>query len=128
MSWCFQGGFCVQSYITTNLVIKPMRGGDFYGGETSNGIMKGILICLIIIALKPVPSFESDFPLSMDVSNGESVVQLSENRMAIVDNNFNSGTYGEVFVLEFIEDEKTFQLIGRYNYADFFYNPQNYDQ
>ena len=100
--------------------------------KTSNGIMKGILICLIIIALKPVPSFQSDFesefPLSMDVSNGESVVQLSENRMAIVDNNFNSGTYGEVFVLEFIEEEKTFQLIGRYNYADFFYNPQNYDQ
>ena len=49
------------------------------------------------------------------MSNGESVVQLSENRIAIVDNNFNSGTYGEVFVLEFIEDEKTFELIGRYN-------------
>ena len=62
------------------------------------------------------------------MSNGESVVQLSENRIAIVDNNFNSGTYGEVFVFEFIEDEKTVELIGRYNYADFFYNPQNDNQ
>ena len=74
---------------------------------------------MIIIALKPVSSFQSDFesefPSPTDVSNGESVVQLSENRIAIVDNNFNSGTYGEVFVLEFIEDEKTFELIGRYN-------------
>ncbi|VDG97132.1 hypothetical protein [Sporosarcina sp. ZBG7A] len=35
-----------------------------------------ILICLIIIALKPVPSFQSDFPPPLDFPIGESVVQL----------------------------------------------------
>lgn len=46
--------------------------------------------------------------------------------MAIVDTSLNSGMRGEVFVLEFNEVEKTFELIERYNYVDFFQNPQNY--
>jgi hypothetical protein len=94
--------------------------------KSTKNIMIGILICLIVIALKPVPSFQSEFPSSVDVSAGESVVQLGENRIAIVDNNLNSGMRGEVFVLEFNKDKKTFDLIGRYNYVDFFHNPQNY--
>lgn len=88
--------------------------------------MLGILICLIVIALKPVPSFQSEFPSSVDVSAGESVVQLGENKIAIIDTRFNSGMRGEVFVLEFNEEKKTFDLIGRYNYNDFFSNPQKY--
>ncbi|WP_164669972.1 hypothetical protein [Virgibacillus doumboii] len=96
--------------------------------KTSKIIMMGILICLAIIAFKPTPSFHSNFPSSLDVSahNGETVVQLAENRIAIVDTNINSGMRGEMFVLEFNEDEKTFELIGRYNYVDFFRNPQKY--
>ena len=91
-------------------------------------IMLGILICLIIIALKPVPSFQSDFPPSLDFPIGESVVQLGENRIAIIDTALDSGMRGEVVVLEFNETEKTFDLIGRYNYVDFFNNPQKYNQ
>ncbi len=94
--------------------------------KSTKNIMIGILICLIVIALKPVPSFQPEFPSSIDVLAGESVVQLGENRIAIVDNSLNSGMHGEVFVLEFSEDKKTFDLIGRYNYIDFFHNPQNY--
>ena len=89
--------------------------------------MIGILICLIIIALKPVPSFEY-MPQSIDIPSGESVVHLSENRIAIVDTSNNSGMHGEVFVLEFNDAKKTFELIGRYNYNDFFRNPQKYNQ
>ncbi|TYR98613.1 hypothetical protein FZC84_14370 [Rossellomorea vietnamensis] len=96
--------------------------------KSSKIIMTGILICLIIIAFKPVPSFQSNMPASLDVSNGEAVVQLGENRIAVVDTNLNSGMRGEVFALEFNEEEETFDLIGRYNYVDFFHNPQNYDQ
>ena len=90
-------------------------------------VMAGILICLIIIASKPVPSFQFS-PQSVDSSSGESVVHLSENRIAIVDNQNNSGMHGEVFVLEFNDAKKTFELIGRYNYDDFFQNPQKYNQ
>ena len=85
----------------------------------------GILICLIIIALKPVPQFSFNAPQTQS-SSGESVVQLSENRIAIVDTNINSGMRGEVFVLEYDESKKTFNLIGRYNYVDFFRNPGKY--
>lgn len=98
--------------------------------QSTKKIMVGILICLIIIAFKPVPSFQSnfpDFPSSLDINNGETVVQLSENRIAIVDTNGNSGMRGEIFVLEFNEDKKSFDLIGRYNYVDFFHNPQKYN-
>lgn len=94
--------------------------------KSTKSIMIGILICLIVIALKPVPSFQSEFPSSVNVSSGESVVQLGENRIAIIDTRFDSGMRGEVFVLEFNEQKKTFDLIGRYNYDDFFSNPQKY--
>ncbi|MEK6988988.1 hypothetical protein [Paenibacillus sp. FSL K6-1566] len=87
-------------------------------------IMIGILICLIIIALKPVPQNNApDFPSYVS----ESVVQLAENRIAIVETETNSGLSGEVIVLEFNEDRKTFDPIGRYNYLDFFKNPEKYN-
>ncbi|KOP68509.1 hypothetical protein AMS62_27165 [Bacillus sp. FJAT-18019] len=89
-------------------------------------ILIGILICLIIIALKPIPSFNNN-DLDFPPYEGESVVQLSENRIAIVDTKINSGLRGEVMVLEFNEDKKTFVPIGRYNYMDFFYNPNKYN-
>ncbi|SET71131.1 hypothetical protein SAMN05216389_12229 [Oceanobacillus limi] len=87
-------------------------------------IMIGILICLIIIALKPTPSFEQNYPPYPDVSNGQSVVQLTEDRMAIVDNGMDSGMYGEVIVLEFDENTNTFELIGTYNYIEDYYDSQ----
>jgi hypothetical protein len=97
--------------------------------KSNRKIMIGILICLVLIALKPTPSFHSNFPSSLDVNdyNGETVVQLAENRIAIVETDLNSGMRGEIFVLEFNENEETFDLIGRYNYVDFFRNPQKYE-
>lgn len=91
-------------------------------------IMIGILICLIIIALKPVPSVDYIPESELDIySNESTVVQLGENRIAIIDNRFNSGMHGEVFVLEFNDAKKTFDLIGRYNYSDFFNYPEKYN-
>lgn len=87
-------------------------------------IMIGILICLVIIALKPAPQNNApDLPPYVS----ESVVQLAENRIAIVETETNSGLSGEVIVLEFNEDRKTFDPIGRYNYLDFFKNPEKYN-
>ncbi|MDF2946441.1 MAG: hypothetical protein K0S51_1120 [Bacillales bacterium] len=88
-------------------------------------ILIGILICLIFIALKPVPSFNNvEQPTYNSIST--TVVPLGENRLAIVDNNYDSGLHGEVFVIEFKKDLKTFDVVGRYNYSDFFSNPQKY--
>ena len=63
-------------------------------------VMVGILICLILIALKPTPSFEMPY-YNHDSRVNESVVQLAENRIAIVDTNINSGMRGEIIVLEY---------------------------
>ncbi len=87
-------------------------------------LLFGIFLSLVFIALKPVPQFSYNAP--QEVPTGETVVQLSENRIAIVDSSINSGMRGEVLVLEFVENEKTFNLIGRYNYVDFFRNPTKY--
>ncbi|WP_106769638.1 hypothetical protein [Paenibacillus faecalis] len=86
-------------------------------------ILIGILICLIIIAFKPVPSFNNNDPDPNPSFVTETVIQLAENRIAIVETETNSGLSGEVIVLEFNEDQRTFVPIGRYNYRDFFLNP-----
>ncbi|KZS48830.1 hypothetical protein AWU65_24285 [Paenibacillus glucanolyticus] len=94
--------------------------------KINTNILIGILICLILIALKPFPQNNEE-----NTSNpsfvSESVVQLAENRIAIVETELNSGLRGNIIVLEFNEDRKTFEPIGRYNYLDFFTNPEKYN-
>lgn len=90
-------------------------------------LLAGILICLVIIAQKPVPSFSyNSSPPEAPVPPGEAVIQLAQNRIAIVDNRSNSGMHGTVLVFQFNESKKTFDFIGQYNYSDFFNNPQNH--
>lgn len=89
-------------------------------------ILIGILICLIIIALKPYPSSPNTYD-SVPSFVSESVIQLAENRIAIVETETNSERRGNIIVLEFNEDRKTFEPIGRYNYLDFFRNPEKYN-
>ncbi|MBO8164253.1 MAG: hypothetical protein H0Z34_11130 [Brevibacillus sp.] len=47
-------------------------------------------------------------------------------KIAVVETNANSGMHGQILVFEFDEQGKTFRLIGQYNYADYFRNPQKY--
>lgn len=78
---------------------------------------------------KPLPSYSFQFP-PVSVSNdsiGESVVRLSENRIAVVKTNTNSGMHGQILVFEFDEKGKTFKFIGQYNYKDYYRNPQKYN-
>lgn len=90
-------------------------------------LLAGILICLLVIARKPVPSFSySSHPPLAPIEPGETVIQLAPNRIAVVDNRSNSGMYGTVLVFQFNESKKTFDFIGQYNYADFFNNPQKH--
>lgn len=80
----------------------------------------GIFFCLLIIALKPVPQMSVNQPQAP--SPGQTVVQLAPNRIAIVETNNNSGQYGTILVFDY--DGKSFNLLGRYNYSDYFRNPQ----
>lgn len=85
--------------------------------------MIAIIICLLIIAFKEpdpyyVPMHDSvNFPSSIE-TNGENIVQLSENRIAIVDSSHYSGGRGDITVLEFNPEEKAFEVIGNYNYLN----------
>lgn len=93
------------------------------GEGVKNLTMLGILICLAIIAFKVpephhVPSIDfPGFPASID-TNGETVVQLSENIIAIVDLSVYSGGRGNITVLEFNSEEKSFELLGNFNYIN----------
>ena len=80
----------------------------------------GIFLCLLIIAFKPVPQMSVNQPQSP--GPGETVIQLAPNRIAIVESNNNSGQYGTILVFDY--DGNSFNLLGRYNYSDYFRNPQ----
>lgn len=92
--------------------------------QNNSKILIGILICLIIIALKPTSYVDSNYPDSFDVYNqneAEKVIQLTDNRIAIVDTNEYSANQGKIIVLEFDESNETFDVIGRYDYLEDFY-------
>ena len=86
-------------------------------------VLIGIFVCLLIIALKPVPQFSFNSQ-PQTFSSGDSVIQLDSNRIAIVETNNNSGLYGDILVFDYDEQIKAFKLLGRYNYSDYFKNPQ----
>ncbi|MCF6138293.1 hypothetical protein [Pseudalkalibacillus berkeleyi] len=97
--------------------------------ERSNrNIFIGILICLIFIALKPVPSLDvNQMPDNHShdsyqvVDEGERVVQLGENRIAIIETKLHSGNRGDILILEFNEEKKIFEKIGKDNYLEDFH-------
>lgn len=91
----------------------------------SKCILAGILICLMIIAFKPNNQVSSSTPY-IDVSGGEAIVQLAPNRIAVVDNNHNSGMRGTVLVFDYDSNTKSFSYAGSMNYADYIRNPNKY--
>lgn len=93
-------------------------------------LLAGILICLLIIAFRTAPQKPvqpASFPSSINLNSGETVVQLTTNRIAVIDNKSNSGMYGTVLVFDFDKTKKTFNFVGSFNYSDYFRNPQKYE-
>jgi len=85
-------------------------------------ILIGIFVCLLIIALKPVPQMNINQPQTPAPSLAQTVIQLGPNRIAIIETNNNSGEFGSILVFDY--DGKSFKLLGKYNYSDYFRNPQ----
>lgn len=96
------------------------------GDKFSKMVLVGILVCLIIIALKPnniqVPSPKAN----INVSAGEEIIQLAPNRIAVVDNNINSGMRGTILIFDYDSNSKNFNYKGSMNYSDYFRNPNKY--
>lgn len=89
-------------------------------------ILIGILICLIIIALKPNITQVSSPDPNINVSSGEEIIQLAPNRIAVVDNNINSGMRGTILIFDYDNNTNKFSYRGSMNYADYFRNPDKY--
>lgn len=87
-----------------------------------DAVLVGILICLLIIALKPGPQMSVNQP--QIPGPGQSVIQLGPNRIAIAETQNNSGMYGDILVFDYDDQTKAFLFVGRYNYSDYFRNPQ----
>lgn len=89
-------------------------------------ILIGILICLIIIALKPsITQVSSPVP-NISVSAGEEIIQLAPNRIAVVNNDINSGMRGTILIFDYDSNTNKFNYRGSMNYADYFMNPGKY--
>lgn len=84
--------------------------------EKIKGItLLGILICFIVMAQKPNPSFSYNSPPitvpPIPDSSNASVVQLDKNRIALVDTRNGSKTFGKIIVLEYDETSKKFTQV-----------------
>ncbi|BFH61000.1 hypothetical protein [Paenibacillus azoreducens] len=91
-----------------------------------NGIMLVVIICLVILMVKPMSEKETRISGSLTTvvpgidalnsqnqpvvrnKSGEQVVSLGGNRFAVIDNNPDSDTHGNVLVYEY--DEKSGKL------------------
>jgi hypothetical protein len=86
----------------------------FHSEKFNRNILLGILICLMVIAIKPVPTLETrdiqipSFPNELDITelHDTTVVQLDKNRFALIDKDHSA--YTKILVLEY--DEKTKKL------------------
>lgn len=91
--------------------------------RTKNLVLVGILICLLMIAFKPVPKLSINNPSN---KVPDQVVQIATNRIGVVVANHNSGLYGTILVFDYDETNETFNLVGKFNYSDYIHNPQKY--
>lgn len=91
-------------------------------------ILVGILICLIIIALKPnnIQVSSPNPSTNVSVGAGDEIIQLAPNRIAVVDNNINSGMRGTILIFDYESNTESFKYVGSMNYADYFRNPSKY--
>ncbi|WP_054705870.1 hypothetical protein [Bacillus sp. JCM 19041] len=83
--------------------------------ENSNrGILIAILICLILIVLGNNSSeYYPEFPNQIETySNEDHVFPLGDDKIIIHE------SWGEVTVLEWNEENKTFELVETFNYLD----------
>lgn len=112
-----------------NCKIKQInRWGIIMNDKFSKTILVGILICLIIIVLKPnnIQISSPNPSTNVSVAVGEEIIQLAPNRIAVVDNNLNSGMRGTILIFDYDSNTKSFKYMNSMNYADYFRNPNKY--
>lgn len=99
-----------------------------------SGIMMIVVICLVIMIVKPqsdggshfAGSVETythginipDFPDELSVgTKGEKIVPLGSNRFAVIDSNPDSSNHGTILVFEYDEKARKINFLASDNYA-----------
>jgi hypothetical protein len=93
----------------------------------TKAILIGILVCLIVIAIKLNYKEYIQSPTSnVDVNNqGGRVVQIAPNRVGVVDTGHGSG-WEQLVVFEYNPDSKTFEVVSSLTYEDYFNHPKEH--
>ena len=89
-------------------------------------VLVGILICLVIISNKPTNNQTFIPNQNFNTSQREQVIQLAPNRIAVIDNQSNSGMEGTILVFDYDANTKKFNYAGSMNYSDYFRDPSKY--
>ncbi|WP_339323829.1 hypothetical protein [Paenibacillus sp. FSL W8-0194] len=99
-----------------------------------SGIMMIVVICLVIMIVKPQPDAASHFTGSMETyahginipsfpdemnitTKGEQIVSLGANRFAVIDNNPDSSNHGTILIYEYDEKARKIHFLASENYV-----------
>lgn len=88
-------------------------------------ILTGILVCLIIIALKPNEDVSIPSP-NVNIDNMQQFVQVAPNRIGIVDSGTHTGYRGQLIIFDFDPDSKTFKYVETLNAPYILDHPEEY--
>ncbi|RDU38090.1 hypothetical protein DRW41_00500 [Neobacillus piezotolerans] len=88
-------------------------------------ILTGILVCLIVIALRiNTNEYIQTSPPNVDVNNqGGRVVQIAPNIVGVVDTGSGSG-WEQLVIFEYDPNTKKFEVVSSLTYEDIFNHPK----
>lgn len=89
-------------------------------------ILTGILICLIIIAVKPNRETISVPTPNVNIDNMQQFVQVAPNRIGIVDSGIQTGYSGQLIIFDFDPESKNFKYIETLNASYILDHPEEY--
>lgn len=90
-------------------------------------ILTGILIALVLIALKPSANFVSSPvapPASVTVTGGD-IIQIAPNIIGVKDSGSHSG-YSQLLIFEYDEQKKSFTFTATLNTEEYLTHPEKY--
>lgn len=93
----------------------------------SKVVLTGILICLIIIALKPNRDNNiTTLVPNVNIDNIQQFVQIAPNRIGIVDTGTHTGYKGQLIIFDFDSDTKSLKYVETLKASYILDHPEEY--
>lgn len=100
--------------------------GDMMTDKFTKVILAGILICLIVIALKLNKENVTVPTPNVNIDNMQRFVQIAPNRIGLVDSGVHTGNRGQLIIFDFDADKKTFRYIETFNASYILDHPEEF--